>query len=235
MTLRRRARVELAGARGAQAHLWGARHANSWGWAHAADLETLGGHAGRRRLARQHLDHRAAPGPRGRPDDVGRRAAARRAVQRHEPGAGAALEGRARGLTSYRVSAAPAHPPRRARGRRRPRGARRRRLRRPGRRAGCAAGTARSPTCAATSGTARAAGSAAGTCARRWSRRSARCFEYAQRDADRRAADAHRRMTPLPPLPEPFALARRADRGRPAGRARALHDALAGARARRST
>jgi hypothetical protein len=35
--------VELDGAHGAQAHLWGSRHANSWGWAHAADLETLGG------------------------------------------------------------------------------------------------------------------------------------------------------------------------------------------------
>ena len=35
--------VELSGAHGSQAHLWGARHANSWGWAHAADLQTLSG------------------------------------------------------------------------------------------------------------------------------------------------------------------------------------------------
>jgi hypothetical protein len=35
--------VELSGAFGAQAHLWGSRHANSWGWAHAADLQTLAG------------------------------------------------------------------------------------------------------------------------------------------------------------------------------------------------
>lgn len=34
---------ELSGAHGAQAHLWGARHAGSWGWTHAADLETLAG------------------------------------------------------------------------------------------------------------------------------------------------------------------------------------------------
>jgi hypothetical protein len=35
--------IELSGAHGAQAHLWGTRHANSWGWAHAADLQTLAG------------------------------------------------------------------------------------------------------------------------------------------------------------------------------------------------
>ncbi len=35
--------VELSGALGGQAHLWGSRHANSWGWAHAADLQTLAG------------------------------------------------------------------------------------------------------------------------------------------------------------------------------------------------
>jgi hypothetical protein len=31
-------RLELAGARGAQAHLWGSEHAESWAWAHCNDL-----------------------------------------------------------------------------------------------------------------------------------------------------------------------------------------------------
>ncbi|HVP00981.1 MAG TPA: hypothetical protein VMT10_00310 [Solirubrobacteraceae bacterium] len=35
--------LELSGAHGAQAHLWGSKHADSWGWAHAAELETLDG------------------------------------------------------------------------------------------------------------------------------------------------------------------------------------------------
>ena len=35
--------IELSGAHGAQAHLWGAKHANQWGWTHAAALETLDG------------------------------------------------------------------------------------------------------------------------------------------------------------------------------------------------
>ena len=35
--------VELSGARGAQAHLWGAKHATRWCWLHASDLEGVDG------------------------------------------------------------------------------------------------------------------------------------------------------------------------------------------------
>ncbi len=35
--------IELAGARGGQAHLWGAKHASRWCWLHASDLEGLDG------------------------------------------------------------------------------------------------------------------------------------------------------------------------------------------------
>ena len=129
--------VELSGARGgAGAPLGRAARQLAGAGLHAADLETLDGAPRRRRLARQHLDHRAARRARRRPDDVGRRRAC--SVSRSAPRArcaGAALEGRASRLTSYRVERAPAHAPDRARGRRRPRGARRRRLRRPRRRA----------------------------------------------------------------------------------------------------
>jgi len=36
-------RLELAGARGGQAHLWGSKHANSWAWVHCNDFATLDG------------------------------------------------------------------------------------------------------------------------------------------------------------------------------------------------
>ncbi len=36
-------RLELAGARGGQAHLWGSKHARSWAWLHCNDLRTIGG------------------------------------------------------------------------------------------------------------------------------------------------------------------------------------------------
>jgi hypothetical protein len=36
-------RIELAGARGGQAHMWGTRHASSWVWAHCNDLSTISG------------------------------------------------------------------------------------------------------------------------------------------------------------------------------------------------
>jgi hypothetical protein len=36
-------RLELAGARGGQAHLWGSKHASSWAWVHCNDFRTLGG------------------------------------------------------------------------------------------------------------------------------------------------------------------------------------------------
>jgi hypothetical protein len=38
-----RERLELAGARGGQAHLWGSKHASSWAWVHCNDFETLDG------------------------------------------------------------------------------------------------------------------------------------------------------------------------------------------------
>ncbi len=38
-------RLELAGARGGQAHLWGSKHAGTWAWAHCNDLRTLAGEA----------------------------------------------------------------------------------------------------------------------------------------------------------------------------------------------
>jgi hypothetical protein len=36
-------RLELSGARGAQAHLWGSKHARAWAWVHCNDLQTLDG------------------------------------------------------------------------------------------------------------------------------------------------------------------------------------------------
>jgi hypothetical protein len=36
-------RLELAGARGGQAHLWGSKHANSWAWVHCNHFTTLDG------------------------------------------------------------------------------------------------------------------------------------------------------------------------------------------------
>ncbi len=36
-------RLELAGARGAQAHLWGRKHASSWAWVHCNDFSTAEG------------------------------------------------------------------------------------------------------------------------------------------------------------------------------------------------
>jgi hypothetical protein len=35
--------LELEGARGGQAHLWGSKHARRWAWAHCNDFETLEG------------------------------------------------------------------------------------------------------------------------------------------------------------------------------------------------
>lgn len=35
--------IELSGARGGQAHLWGSKHANRWAWTHCNDLEGLDG------------------------------------------------------------------------------------------------------------------------------------------------------------------------------------------------
>jgi hypothetical protein len=36
-------RLELSGARGGQAHLWGSKHADSWAWVHCNDFQTLEG------------------------------------------------------------------------------------------------------------------------------------------------------------------------------------------------
>jgi hypothetical protein len=36
-------RLELSGTRGAQAHLWGSKHAGAWVWAHCNDLHTVDG------------------------------------------------------------------------------------------------------------------------------------------------------------------------------------------------
>jgi hypothetical protein len=36
-------RIELSGARGGQAHVWGSEHASSWAWVHCNDLRTLDG------------------------------------------------------------------------------------------------------------------------------------------------------------------------------------------------
>jgi hypothetical protein len=37
--------LELSGARGGQAHLWGSKHASSWAWVHCNDFRTLAGEA----------------------------------------------------------------------------------------------------------------------------------------------------------------------------------------------
>jgi hypothetical protein len=37
--------IELSGARGGQAHLWGSKHANSWAWVHCNDFQTPDGEA----------------------------------------------------------------------------------------------------------------------------------------------------------------------------------------------
>src|SRR3954449_12741206 len=36
-------RIELDGARGGQAHIWGSKHASRWAWVHCNDLETVDG------------------------------------------------------------------------------------------------------------------------------------------------------------------------------------------------
>ncbi len=36
-------RLELSGARGAQAHLWGSKHASAWAWVHCNDFQPLDG------------------------------------------------------------------------------------------------------------------------------------------------------------------------------------------------
>ena len=148
------------------------------------------------------------------PTHVGRRPPARRAVQRHEPGAGAALEGQQLGLTSYRVTRAPAHAPRRARGRRRPRGARSACVYDDpdGERLRCWNSEVADLRCQ--SGTARAAGSAAGMLRETLRRAAARLLRVRPARPDRRAADAHRRMTPRSRAARAVRLARRADRGR---------------------
>ena len=204
--------VELSGAHGAQAHLWGARHANSWGWAHAADLQTLAGTP----AEGDWLDSISITAPR-----LGR-----------EVGPTTSFVGRLLGepfsatspaqvlrskassrLTSYRVTAQ--QRTRRVelevdavrealdrRGLRRPRRGPAALLEQRGRRPalprlGPHAPRARRLAPAGDPGRARA-----------------RLLRVRPARSDRHAADAHRRMSPvLPPLPEPFGWQRRADRG----------------------
>src|SRR3954452_5505943 len=76
--------LELDGAPGAQAHLWGTRHAARWAWAHCNDLHAADG-APRADTPRRRLGARRAPRPRARAEHADRRALPRRGLRRHRP------------------------------------------------------------------------------------------------------------------------------------------------------
>ena len=67
--------LELDGARGGQAHLWGTRHAARWAWTHCNDLRGPDGEPRRGHVRRRRLGVRGAPGPRDRAEHAGRRRA----------------------------------------------------------------------------------------------------------------------------------------------------------------
>ena len=77
--------LELDGARGGQAHLWGSKHALRWAWVHCNDFATEDGRAAPGRLHRRRLGLRAALRPRGRAQHADRRAL-RRAATSPRPG-----------------------------------------------------------------------------------------------------------------------------------------------------
>ena len=78
--------LELDGARGGQAHLWGTRHAARWAWTHCNDLRGADGAPRAGHVRRRRLGLRRAAGAAVGPSTPGRGAVPGRGLRRHRPG-----------------------------------------------------------------------------------------------------------------------------------------------------
>ena len=76
-------RLELSATPGAQAHLWGSKHAGSWVWVHCNDLRTVDGERAPRLVRRRRVGDGAALRSRDRAEHAGGRPAARPRLHLH--------------------------------------------------------------------------------------------------------------------------------------------------------